>query len=426
MSSSDAFELLGLKRNSATLSDVKKAYAKKLKLTRPDDDPEGFMRLRDAFAYTKTVARANDDRSVSKDAAPETSEEPVPPIQTEKVKYWHDQELGYHFNSSPIGKFVEKTIRWLRQEPTNPKAFFNRIAGEIENSNFVTLRDYQSFIIGHIFVSAVDQDESYDLEPWEVPVVTRPTWLSDDIVVAIHEEIDVLGFQPAASWEAQQLNCVINIFQPVLALREETYLPPEMSDALSLFENEQTEQNGDTHGSFFDRIKKQWVDMSPVARAMRELQSALDDPKIDYPTRIWREVLRRDELQTLDEFQDLDQRLRNFVSQETGLYSDKKAPDIKPWLSKSMVLLLDENFGWSGQFGRHMYERNQYEWLHKVVSKYRTIEKPNAHFKRVQEQPEPVSSPGVLGELFIWLINPFNMLKAYFGFRVLQTIWRLL
>ncbi len=42
------FVILGLEEPPADRKAVKRAYSKQLKLTRPDDDPEGFMRLRDA------------------------------------------------------------------------------------------------------------------------------------------------------------------------------------------------------------------------------------------------------------------------------------------------------------------------------------------------------------------------------------------
>lgn len=47
--SSDPFALLGLDRNTATEADIRKAYAERLKVTRPEDDREAFMALREAF-----------------------------------------------------------------------------------------------------------------------------------------------------------------------------------------------------------------------------------------------------------------------------------------------------------------------------------------------------------------------------------------
>ena len=60
--SSDPFLFLGLDRATATDADVRRAYAERLKVTRPEDDREGFLALRDAFerARLQTSARASD------------------------------------------------------------------------------------------------------------------------------------------------------------------------------------------------------------------------------------------------------------------------------------------------------------------------------------------------------------------------------
>ena len=46
---SDPFVFFELDRRTATASDIKRAYAARLKTTRPDDDPAGFMELRAAL-----------------------------------------------------------------------------------------------------------------------------------------------------------------------------------------------------------------------------------------------------------------------------------------------------------------------------------------------------------------------------------------
>jgi curved DNA-binding protein CbpA len=42
------FRLLGLP-NDASETDIKRAYARKLRTTRPDDDPVAFQQLNDAY-----------------------------------------------------------------------------------------------------------------------------------------------------------------------------------------------------------------------------------------------------------------------------------------------------------------------------------------------------------------------------------------
>jgi uncharacterized membrane protein YgcG len=45
------WDILQLDRSTATSRDVKRAYARQLKITRPDQDPEGFRKLHDAYQY---------------------------------------------------------------------------------------------------------------------------------------------------------------------------------------------------------------------------------------------------------------------------------------------------------------------------------------------------------------------------------------
>ena len=55
--SSDPFILLGLDRKTATEADIRKAYAERLKVTRPEDDRAAFMALREAFERARQEAR---------------------------------------------------------------------------------------------------------------------------------------------------------------------------------------------------------------------------------------------------------------------------------------------------------------------------------------------------------------------------------
>ena len=64
-----ALDALGL-ADDADERDVKRAYAKQLKVTRPDEDPEGFQRLHDAYRYAlehvrERAWRGDDEEGVS-------------------------------------------------------------------------------------------------------------------------------------------------------------------------------------------------------------------------------------------------------------------------------------------------------------------------------------------------------------------------
>ena len=51
------FDLLGIAADADERT-IKLAYAKLLKLTRPDDDPEGFQRLNQAYQQALKIARS--------------------------------------------------------------------------------------------------------------------------------------------------------------------------------------------------------------------------------------------------------------------------------------------------------------------------------------------------------------------------------
>jgi hypothetical protein len=73
--SSDPFELLGLNPRTATDADVRRAYAERLKVTRPEDDRAGFMALRQAFEQARERVRWRGDDFEDEDEA--AAEQPI-------------------------------------------------------------------------------------------------------------------------------------------------------------------------------------------------------------------------------------------------------------------------------------------------------------------------------------------------------------
>jgi hypothetical protein len=85
----DPWKVLELDGGTATLADVKRSYARLLKLTRPDRDPEGFMRLRSAYEAAQAVLRGDAPPPVmpvgpaqTADAAQPVAPAPAPRITT--------------------------------------------------------------------------------------------------------------------------------------------------------------------------------------------------------------------------------------------------------------------------------------------------------------------------------------------------------
>lgn len=66
------WEVLGIEA-TAVERDIKRAYARKLKVTRPDDDPTAFQLLNDAFQHAQAYARQH---------AREDADEPMPELAT--------------------------------------------------------------------------------------------------------------------------------------------------------------------------------------------------------------------------------------------------------------------------------------------------------------------------------------------------------
>ncbi len=78
----DPWKVLELDGGTATLADVKRSYARLLKVTRPDRDPEGFMRLRSAYENAQALLRGESPPSMmpaqASDGKPPAPAEPVP------------------------------------------------------------------------------------------------------------------------------------------------------------------------------------------------------------------------------------------------------------------------------------------------------------------------------------------------------------
>jgi hypothetical protein len=182
-----------------------------------------------------------------------------------------------------------------------------------------------------------------------------PDWLTADVACVLRRDLGTLGTWPEHSWSARDYNAVLELLNrsdadiaPPLGEGIGSAPLPRPVDVAALWEREEAEARRDAYGSFFDRDGKTWIDRSPVTSAMRDIGTAVARNMWDLP-QTFREISARDEVQALDEFPDVDARLRQFVCGATAWQSEARHPVYPAWLRPQVVQLLDATFGWSRQ-----------------------------------------------------------------------------
>ncbi|SEL31221.1 hypothetical protein SAMN05421666_2105 [Roseovarius nanhaiticus] len=431
MSSTDPFKALGLKRSNATEADVKAAYARLLKVTRPEDDRAAFMALRQNFDAARRIAKGSDARRAEAQAQQDEGEDPAavdtppapqPPAPAAEVKWYYDPALKWNFSDSPTGILIEKTIRWMLAGGPEPRAFAAEasealIAGGVDGAAFRA--DVLTFI-----ACAADPEETRHSTPlWQPLPTDPPDWLTPEVAAVLRDDLGLLRWRPSDAWRGRDFNAVREMLQEAPDAAEAL---PAPADIDAMIEREETAARGDAHGSYYDRQARRWVDRSPVSRAMEDLQAAFDRNMWDMID-VVRAILNREELQALDEFQDLDARLRQHICAATGWQSEAKHPVYPAWWRPQLARLLDTHFGWSHQFGRQMWQRQQYEWLHKVLARDIRIGSDTPQFREVAAAAHvPAPQPPSKYNLWAWTFrDPRNLLIAYLGYRAAQILWRL-
>lgn len=430
----DPFKLLGLKRATATEAEVKAAYAALLKTTRPEDDRAAFMALRDAFTNARAVAKNNDSRRVDQPDPedipdmPETAPQVEQPAQP--IKWSFHKSIEWNVAHSPFGDLVKDTLDWMVAGGKDARTFVQQVAERLVSNEDISEARFCSELIEFIIAKGDTGYERDKVNEWEVFDLTRPDWLNDDLMRALADDLRLFKHKPSESYAARSYNVVLALFEPVLGPDKIPDSPPEALDAAGLFADEQNAHNPDEHGSHFDRSEMVWKDMSPVGKAMRDFEAAVTQPTWDLTERI-KAILERDELQAIDEFQILDNRLRAFIIDATGFHSQDRKRVSPRWLSRNLLVLLNDTFGWSRHYGRYGWERQQFDWLHKLMGQQRIVKPPKREFRQAPQNDRQVYyGRSQQREPFRWLVtflytNPLWVLLGYFGYRVVQVLYRL-
>jgi tetratricopeptide (TPR) repeat protein len=116
-----AWKILGVEPTD-DLTVIKKAYSAKLKIHHPEDDPEGYQRLREAFETVKKerkrIARnfQTSEESVYKETVTVPIEEPAPFISSHfPFPEWHETEAA---PQASIDLFMEKVEKLYQDFPS--------------------------------------------------------------------------------------------------------------------------------------------------------------------------------------------------------------------------------------------------------------------------------------------------------------------
>lgn len=215
------FRILGLKR-TATVAEVKRAYAARLKKTRPEDDAEAFQRLREAFDSAIAMARAHEyeaseaalDDEPENDTAPsELTHELTPETLLARLQVPYE-------NTDPIEP--------LEQTATSPETAsfdFGRFIEEMQQAAGQDLPSFQRWLENHpdLYSLTLKEQLAWPLMSYlaEAERPLLPMWLAAlisflglDTVGARHFHLDHMIDEARAHAQAHWLpDAVVFAFQ---------------------------------------------------------------------------------------------------------------------------------------------------------------------------------------------------------------------
>lgn len=185
--SSDPFRLLGLDPRTATDADVRKAYAERLKRTRPEDDRAGFMALRAAFEQARERVRQREtygddpyddyEDEPEAEAGADAATEPLMEMTAEAPEAPEDEDEAEDY-SDAMNRTMTALIDALTGAPFGPSV--KRVMAIVEADDVAGIEDYQA-LQWQVRQLLCDRT-GYYLEPQELRV---PDWLRLDVFDAL-------------------------------------------------------------------------------------------------------------------------------------------------------------------------------------------------------------------------------------------------
>lgn len=127
------WNILGIQATSDE-REIKRAYARRLKTTRPEDDPQAFQDLRDAYEATLRLARFASEHGAQIVEEEEDDYRDDGQPQLCIACYEWDPDRGQHDIAAPAPLAVPEYVALLEFEPVEPMTAARRIWAEFLTS----------------------------------------------------------------------------------------------------------------------------------------------------------------------------------------------------------------------------------------------------------------------------------------------------
>lgn len=239
--SSDAFRLLGLDRKTATETDVRRAYADLLKVTRPEDDRAGFMALRRAFEEARDALRwgyydEDEDTEPPPDDEPDDPFADDPPVLHREADDPLTDDDAQPFPAeadppswpaqAPYVDPVDAAYRSVVDVLTGPwgAGSMTALKAIIDDESVGGIDEYQQ--LGDALRQLLCDRTGMFLD--EAPELILPGWLTPTVFATLDGHFGWTRAQPASRWLRTQHDRMVKIRD---ALNPGPAPPPDLSGA---------------------------------------------------------------------------------------------------------------------------------------------------------------------------------------------------
>ncbi|BCG86510.1 hypothetical protein MesoLj113c_26200 [Mesorhizobium sp. 113-3-9] len=157
---------------------------------------------------------------------------------------------------------------------------------------------------------------------------------------------------------------------------------------------------------------------APALRAMKAVETLIAEPSKWQRIDSWLAILDGEFLQTIDDIQEFETRMRAYVCEQSG-FGERQRPLAEPWMTPRLLDLLDERFRWTRNRGSNHWERQQLDWLHALIDPETAPQYRIASTPRQDPEPETIApssqTTGSAGRSpvtgWLWVMVIFVLIK---------------